>query len=329
MSPKWTPELLPSLKAKTFLVTGGNTGIGKATVAGLARQGAKVYMGARSKDKALAAIEDIRNEISTAEIFFLEINLSSFESVVAAANKVKAQETHLHGLINNAGIMGVPFQLTDDQFDIQWQTNYLSHWLLTHHLLPLLISTAAGSSSPREGSVRIINVTSNGHDLFPPKEGIRFDDINLSGASGMMRYGQSKLANVLHAKELHARYGPQEDSEQKPEVWTAAVHPGTIDTDLNRQATGIAPASVLKLVVPVMACLGILDRPEKGGWSSLYAVASHEFTRGDSGAYVVPYAKIGVPSTHARDGELTARLWKYTEEEFGRRGLLLDAASTR
>ena len=104
------------------------------------------------------------------------------------------------------------------------QTNYISHWLLTHHLLPLL--TTANSVT-----CRIVNVTSDGHAAFPPKSAIEFFDINLEKKSAMMRYGQSKLANVLHAKELHRRYGPKnDDGVSQTHIIVAAVHPGHIDT---------------------------------------------------------------------------------------------------
>ena len=109
------------------------------------------------------------------------------------------------------------------------KTNYLSHWLLTFHLLPLLQSTAA--NSPKD-MVRIVNVTSDGHVKFPPKGGIDFGNPSLEKESAMTRYGQSKLANILHAKQLHAIYGPTQkgDGAGQGSICTAAVHPGHIDT---------------------------------------------------------------------------------------------------
>jgi NAD(P)-dependent dehydrogenase (short-subunit alcohol dehydrogenase family) len=94
---------------------------GKQTVIGLATRGAKVYMGARSKGKALAAIHEIQEKHSSADIHFLELDLSSFQSVIAAANRLRAEEPALHGLINNAGIMGVPYSLTTDGYESQFQ----------------------------------------------------------------------------------------------------------------------------------------------------------------------------------------------------------------
>ena len=140
--------------------------------------------------------------------------------------------------------MGVPLAMTADGFEYQFQvcalsvllkiiadqdmkTNYLSHWLLTYLLLPLLASTAQ-SSSP--GDVRIVNVTSDGHSRYAPKEGIRFNDINLPSEAAMMRYGQSKLANILHINKLQKQYGPKSGNAEAGEIWVASVHPGHIDT---------------------------------------------------------------------------------------------------
>ncbi|KAH8878829.1 NAD(P)-binding protein [Thozetella sp. PMI_491] len=317
---KFKLEDLPSLKGKVYIVTGGNTGCGKATVAGLALHGAKVYMGARSEEKAVAAIEDIRKGIPGADIHFLSMDLQHLDSVIKAAREFSRKETQLHGLVNNAGIMGVPFSLTDDGYEIQWQTNYLSHWLLTHHLLPILQATSKASDP---GSVRIVCVTSNGHSAFAPKDGIQFDDINLEARHGMTRYGQSKLGNVLHVKQLQARYGPKGQQAVPGDLVVAAVHPGSINTQLNRQSTSIAPEFILRIVTPVMRCTGILHDEAKGGLSSLFAIASPEFTAANSGAYIVPFAKIAEPSAHALNVELGEKLWKWTSEQLGSEKLSL------
>jgi len=93
-------------------------------------------------------------------------------------------------------------------------------------------------------------------------------------------------------------------------------------SDLNKKATGMAPAGVLRVVTPIMRCLGILDEQAKGAWSSLWAISSPEFPRENSGGYVVPYAKMGTPSRFAQDRQLAERLWSWTEEQLGNRQLL-------
>ncbi|KUL83606.1 hypothetical protein ZTR_11314 [Talaromyces verruculosus] len=275
-------DALPDLSGKLYVVTGGNAGIGKTTVAGLASRGARVYMGARSAEKAEKAITDLKRELGNpqADIIFLKLDLTDFKSVVEAARELRrdkhtifSKETDLHGLINNAGIMGVPFSRTKDGCEIQFQTNYLSHWFFTYHLLPLLQSTAL----PQPGTARIVNVTSDGHERFTLKEGIRLDDPNLESESAMVR-------------------------------------------NLNKQATGMAPAAILRIVTPIMKCTGILDHEAKGALSSLFAIADPDFT--ESGAYIVPYAKIGKPSQMAENDLLAERLWEWTFKMFQEKGYL-------
>ncbi|KAF2796592.1 NAD(P)-binding protein [Melanomma pulvis-pyrius CBS 109.77] len=307
----------PDLHGKIYLVTGGNSGIGKITVIGLASRGATVYMGARSEGKATATIDEIKKEFPDVDIKFIHMDLTKLSSVVEATNRLKQETTMLSGLINNAGVMGVPYSLTGDGYEIQFQTNYLSHWLLTSLLTPLLLSTSLVSGP---GSVRVINLTSNGHERFIPKSGIQFDNIGLESSNSMTRYGQSKLAQILHINKLNSLYGPR--GTEVGEIWFAAVHPGHIDTDLNRQATGVAPAMISGPITRIMRCLGILDDQEKGAWSSLFAVASSDFESTNSGAYVVPYAKIGTPSKEARDERLTEKLWEWTKKELEGREVL-------
>lgn len=97
-----------------------------------------------------------------------------------------------------------------------------------------------------------------------------------------------------------------------------------LGSGLNTKATGSAPAIVLRTLVPIMKCLGILDDEAKGAWSSLFAVASNEFTRSNSGSYIVPYAKIGTPSSAATDAELANKLWGFTHELLNSKGFLAD-----
>ena len=100
------------------------------------------------------------------------------------------------------------------------------------------------------------------------------------------------------------------------------------NSDLNKQATGTAPPVILRAMTKVMRCLGILDEQAKGALSSLFSVASPEFLRSDSGAYVVPYAKIGKPSAAAEDAALASKLWDWTAAELGHKGLLNDPCET-
>ncbi|OAA61313.1 NAD(P)-binding domain protein [Cordyceps fumosorosea ARSEF 2679] len=329
-SSKFTVDSLPSLCGKTYVVTGGNAGIGYSTVAGLAARGARVYVGARSEVKTSEAITAIKAATPSADVRFLPLDLSSLVSVVAAARHLRRTETALHGLINNAGIMGVPFSTTEDGYE----ANYIAHLLLTHHLLPLLQATGAATAQ----MTRLVNVTSNGHERFVPPGGIAFDDLDLESRNAMIRYGQSKLANVLHAKELHRKYGPGASgapglaSARRPFIQATSTRRNTArharSINLNKQATGAAPSLLLRAVTPVMRCVRILDEQYKGALSSLFAIASDDFTTSDSGAYVIPYAVIGSPSIYAQDPALATKLWEWTEAQLSEMGLLqMDAVN--
>jgi NAD(P)-dependent dehydrogenase (short-subunit alcohol dehydrogenase family) len=313
------PFALPSLAGKVYLVTGGNTGVGFHTVDELAKHGARVYLGARSPGKAEAAINQIRAETPAADVRFLHMDLMDLQSVVAAAKQFRHTEQKLHGLVNNAGIMATPFALSGDGFEAQWQTNYLAHWLLTWHLLDTLTKTLQEeeeeSGSAALGSVRVVNVTSDGHG-FAPKAGIDFVDINQEKGGLWSRYGQSKLANILHAKQLNKLFGPDGTETAKSGIWAAAVHPGHLDTNLNRQT------AFPKFVSTVLKVLGAYSHAREGAYNSVFAVASPDFKAGDSGEYFVPGQKRRLPSKAARDMELAGRLWRWTEGEMRKRGLL-------
>ncbi|ETN44220.1 uncharacterized protein HMPREF1541_10771 [Cyphellophora europaea CBS 101466] len=304
------PDSLPDLTGKVYVVTGGNAGIGYYTVARLAEHGAHVYLCARSPTKGNAAIDGIKALYPQAHITLLQIDHMSLSSVVAAARTLLKRESSLHGLVNNAGIMATPFEMTSDGYEAQWQTNYLAHWLFTSHLIPLMLKT---SKSLSPGSVRIVNVSSGGHNMAP-NGGIDLSDTALASSSPLTRYGQSKLANILHAKVLHKLYGPGSPSSKAGtgEIWTAVLHPGVVGTNLGDNA--VWPFGVKTLFSWYTALGGPLD-PDKGSWSSVFCVASPAMTKDQSGTYFLKFAKKGSESALAKDMELAARLEEWTKKE--------------
>ncbi|KAK0757367.1 hypothetical protein N5P37_010089 [Trichoderma harzianum] len=315
----FNPDTLPNLAGRVYIVTGGNTGIGYFTVFHLAKHHAKVYMGARNEEKARSAIESIKEDIPYAEIEFLLMDMMDLSSVVAAAKSILQKESRLHGIVNNAGIMAVPQQTSKDGYESQWQTNYMSHWLLTKHLLPLLLSTAALCE---EGTVRVTNVSSVGHKYYTPSTGIDFGDINQVKGGSWSRYGQSKLANILHSKELLRRYGPggTELSTSNTPIWTASVHPGNYDTQLNKNAKGLATAAAV--LSPILKCLRVTPSVDVGSYNSLYTIASPDFSDQLNGKYFVPVAKVETPSKFAEDPELATKLWEWTDKEMQAKGFI-------
>lgn len=240
----------------------------------------------------------------------------SLSSVVSAAKLVLSKETALHGLINNAGIMATPFEISKDGHEAQWQTNYLAHWVFTSHLLPLMFDT---SKSLPPGSVRVVNVSSSGH-WSAPNGGINFSDTSLPNGSPMQRYGQSKLANVLHVKTLHKLYGPGSPSAKagKGEIWAAAVHPGLVDSQIGARAefpTGMKTAFAL------IGRLVSVDG-DTGSWTSVFCAAGPEMKGAQSGTYFQRLAEAGWQSGMAKDIQLADKLQDWTAKEMKEEGWL-------
>ncbi|MCJ1376985.1 hypothetical protein MMC17_000075 [Xylographa soralifera] len=309
------PDSLPNLAGKVYIVTGGNSGIGYYTVARLAQHGAHVYMCVRSRTKGSAAIAGIKSVYPQAHISLLEIDHLSLSTVVSAATFFLSKETVLHGLVNNAGIMATPFEMTNDGHEAQWQTNYLAHWVFTSHVLPLMLST---SETLPSGSVRIVNLSSAGH-FSAPKGGINFTDPSLPNSSGMARYGQSKLANVLHAKSLNKLYGPGSPSSKagKGEIWTAAVHPGLVETQLSARAE---TPMAWKMMIAVAGAVGLKADADMGSWTSAFCAASPKMRKEQSGTYFQRIAEAGWQSGMAKDMVLAAKLEAWTGKVMKKEG---------
>lgn len=199
---------------------------GLQTALNLLGKGGKVYLGGRTQAKFDAALAEIKKTVKKPDAHFLLIDHLSLASVVKAAEFFKAQESTLHCLINNAGIMGVTYATTSDGFESQWQTNYLAHWLLTYHLTSTLLNTASSPGTP-SGAVRVVNVSAT-PGPFAPNGGITFDDINGEKGTPLTRYGMSKVGDNLHVIELNRRFGPDSASAAPSGrgLWTASLHPG-------------------------------------------------------------------------------------------------------
>ncbi|KAJ1559120.1 hypothetical protein HK405_011939, partial [Cladochytrium tenue] len=209
------------------VVTGANTGLGWETARVLAHHGAAVTLAARSEAKGQAAVEQILARHPGASVQFMQLDLSSLAGVDAFADAYLATGRGLDVLVNNAGVMALPYSKTADGFEILFGVNHVAHYRLTRRLEGLL----AQSGKERGEASRVVVLSSFGHYIFAPSNGILFDD--LDGARSYQiwrRYGHSKLANVLFAYELNRRSA----AEGKPVV-AVSLHPGMInDTDLTR-----------------------------------------------------------------------------------------------
>ncbi|XP_014285498.2 retinol dehydrogenase 11 [Halyomorpha halys] len=209
------------LDGKVVIVTGSNTGIGRYTALDLARRGAEVIMACRDLEKAEAAASGIRKRVPEANLKVMRLDLSSLESVRSFCKDFLASYDNLHLLINNAGIMFSPWELSEDGFEIHFATNHLGHFLLTMILLPTICKSAPS---------RIINVSSLAHRL---SFSMRYDDLNYEKSyNPIIAYARSKLANVLFSKELARRL-------KGSGVKVVSLHPGVVYTDLPRYLSDI------------------------------------------------------------------------------------------
>lgn len=205
--------------------------------------------------------------------------------------------------MNNAGVMALPAKTTEEGYEIQFGTNHVGHFLLTKLLMPTLLRTA----SEPDSDVRIVNLSSEGHKLAP-RGGLALKDARTDMASynTWVRYGQSKLANILFTKELSRRY---------PNIRSVAVHPGGIQTGLSGGFEQSHP--YLSMVLKPLSQL-FLTTVQKGALTQLCCATNKE---AKSGTYYVPVAKDSAGSKFSRDDRLAAELWEWTEREIAKHSL--------
>jgi NAD(P)-dependent dehydrogenase (short-subunit alcohol dehydrogenase family) len=213
---KWTANDIPDLAGKTAVVTGANSGLGYETALELARHGAHVVMACRDERRGTDALERVRAELPRASVELTLLDLADLASVRKFADGYAGERDHLDILVNNAGVMALAERrLTAEGFEMQFGTNHLGHFALTGLLLPQLQARPGG---------RVVSVTSFGHKVGR----IKFDDLQAERSyRKWLRYGQSKLANLLFTFEFDRR------AHAAGSGLTAAVaHPGYANTNL-------------------------------------------------------------------------------------------------
>ncbi|RYR37643.1 hypothetical protein Ahy_A09g042502 isoform C [Arachis hypogaea] len=278
----------------TAIVTGASSGIGSETARVLALRGAHVVMGVRNLTAAKQVQQSILKDNPSAKLDAMELDLSSMESVKKFASQYKSSGRPLNILINNAGIMACPFTLSKDNIELQFATNHIGHFLLTNLLLDTMKKTSR--QSKREG--RIVNVSSEAHRLTY-SEGIRFDKINDESSYHSWRaYGQSKLANILHANQLTTLL-----KEDGADITANSLHPGTIATNLFRHM-GVANG-----IVNAIGRL-VLKNVQQGAATTCY-VALHPQVKGVSGKYFSD-SNLSKTTSHGTDDDLAKKLWDFS-----------------
>ena len=271
------------METKTAIVTGSNTGIGKATALGLARQGFHVVMAVRDTEKGDAARAEIVAQSGSNAVVVMPLDLGDFASIRAFAAAFMEHFPRLDVLVNNAGLTMRTRATTKDGLEMTFGVNHVGTALLTRELLPVL---------ERSAPSRIVVVSSGLH--YRGK--MAWDDLQQSRGPfrGLAAYNQSKLANVLFTKALARRL-------QGKGVTVNALHPGVVATELTREYPR-AIATLFKL---------FLISPERGAECSLH-VATSPALADTSGSYFEK-SRPKRASRDARDEEQQERLWELTE----------------
>ncbi|GLZ41281.1 oxidoreductase [Actinokineospora sp. NBRC 105648] len=292
----WTAADIPALGGRTYIVTGGNSGLGFETARELAGHGAEVILTARDPEKGRAAVERIQAAHPDARVESRLLDLADLDTVEVFANGIQQVDV----LINNAGVMMPPRTESAQGYELQFAVNHLGHFALTGRLLDVLKESA---------DPRVVTVSS-----FLHKRGrIHFDDLH--GEHKYSRagyYSQSKLANVVFGLELHRRLRANGFA-----VSSLLAHPGYSATNL--QSSG--PTGVAKLAMKVSNRF-MAQEASMGALPQLFAATSPDV---ESGQFIGPdgrkeqkgYPRVVEPLEAARDRELAKRLWDTSEELTG------------
>jgi NAD(P)-dependent dehydrogenase (short-subunit alcohol dehydrogenase family) len=300
MNHKWSEADVPDQSGRVVVVTGANTGIGYATAAVLAHCGAHVVLAVRNLEKGKVALSRIVAASPGADVTLQALDLSSLDSVRSAADALRGSHPRIDLLINNAGVMGTPKQVTADGFELQFGTNHLGPFALTGLVLDRLLNV--------RGS-RVVTVSSLGHRV---RAGIRFDDLQFErGYDRFAAYGQSKLANLLFTYELQRRLAAGD-----AKTIAVAAHPGGSNTELGRNIPAIFR--------PAWAVLGpmLFQSAAMGALPTLRAATDPAVTGGQyygPGGFLEQrgHPKVVQSSGQSHDEDAQRRLWTVSEELTG------------
>jgi NAD(P)-dependent dehydrogenase (short-subunit alcohol dehydrogenase family) len=299
---KWTVKNIGNMNGKVVIITGANSGIGFEASKALLAKGATVIMACRNLTKAQNALHEIQTELMNADARIMQLDLASQESITKFTRAFKSEYNRLDILMNNAGIMSVPYGLTKDGFERQLGTNHLGLFVLTGQLLDFIKGTP---------NSRVVTMSSGAHAMA----NINFDNLQYdhgSGYNASFAYGRSKLANLLFTYQLQRYF-----EKEKINAISLAAHPGGANTNLNNH---LKKGLFAKITTPLMtrmfqsAAMGALpilraatDPLAKGG--QYYGPDS--FT-GNSG-----YPVIVKSSKRSHNTEFQRKLWEVSEKLTG------------
>ncbi|KAH6717446.1 hypothetical protein BKA61DRAFT_323180 [Leptodontidium sp. MPI-SDFR-AT-0119] len=305
---KFTETNVPDQTGKVFIVTGSSSGVGKELAQILYSHNAKVYVAARSSEKASKAIESIKAAFpnSKGEIEYLHLDLDDLSTIKASADEFLSKETKLDVLWNNAGVM-IPPQgsKTKQGYELQLGTNNVAPFLFTKLLTPILKSTAKVNPP---GTTRVVWVSSSAAEGFSPKGGIDLTNLDYKkDQTAWHKYGVSKAGNLYHAKEFAKRY--EDDG-----IISVALNPGNLKSDLQRHIAGWQNAILQRF----------LYTPIHGAYTEMFAGLSPDVTPEKNGAWIIPWGRFGplradieVGSKSEEEGGtgISKKFWEWSEDQ--------------
>jgi NAD(P)-dependent dehydrogenase (short-subunit alcohol dehydrogenase family) len=293
-----------NLADRVALVTGANSGLGLEVSKWLAAGGARVLLGCRSADRAAEAIASIRAVHPEAKVEHVPLDLASLTSVRAAAERVSATCSKLDLLINNAGLMAIPRATTEDGFEMQLGVNHFGHFALTGRLLGVLLAAPAA---------RVVTVTSLAHRMGR----IRFEDLDSAARYRKWdAYGQSKLANLLFAIELHRKL-----LVARAPAMSVACHPGYAATNLQAVGPQLEGSALMGRLMRLSNAL-FAQSAARGAQCLEFAATASELRGGECIGPSGPFQAFGAPQEVgvrklAQNPRLGARLWSVSVERTG------------
>lgn len=301
----WSERDVPDSRGKTYVITGGNSGIGWEAGRVLAEHGAHVILACRNADKAKEAVSAIQKTArADAKVEARSLDLASLESVKRFAETLLSEGQAIDGLLNNAGLMALPYSRTNDGFETQLGVNHLGHFALTGRVLPLL-RKATGA--------RVVNVSSQAHRMGK----MNFDDLMSERRyEKWTAYGQSKLANLLFTFELGRRLKKAGEG-----IVVTAAHPGYSATSLQGKGPEMSGSKFDGLMMKMGNGM-FAQTAAMGALPTLRAAVDPAAASGDyfgpGGLFEIGGApkKVGT-SARARDEASAATLWKRSVELTG------------
>ncbi|KAL5504363.1 hypothetical protein ACEPAH_8437 [Sanghuangporus vaninii] len=317
-------EELSDLGGKVVLITGATSGVGYATARELLRKGATVYLAARSESKAAATIYRLEAEglgPGNGKAIWHELDLDNPHDVKRSAEEFLARESRLDILINNAACLGKEYALGPIGVQDIATINYVSPFLFTKLLLPLLVKTAQSPDS----DVRIVNVGSDAHKLigkaqFQSKADLNGPTTSNSYWAQMKRYAFSKLLVVLWSKELARQLAASNDGGS--DVLVVCLHPGSVASEGALEGAGRLFWPLSKLVQWFMRKTFLT--PTEAATTVLIAAAQPDLYREKvkyHGAYLMPFGKLASTNKEAADEGLAKDLLILTEKILADEGL--------